>query len=116
MTRTTYPYSRKENTMIAIERMTQKVFPGKWAALEEIDKRYNVVEKRLGFPPTKKRYQCMIGGHDSNTLIIERQWESLAVMEATYEKAFADPEMQALQQETASILKSTQVEVYAPLP
>jgi hypothetical protein len=102
--------------MIAIERMTQKVFPGKWAELEAIDKRYNAVENRLGFPPTKKRYQCMIGGNDSNTLIIERQWESLAVMEATYEKAFADPELQALQQETASIIASNQVEVFTPLP
>jgi hypothetical protein len=102
--------------MIAIERMTQKIFPGKWAELEAIDKKYNVVEKRLGFPPTKKRYQCMLGSHDSNTLIIERQWESLAVMEATYEKAFADPELQALQKESASIIESNQVEVYAPLP
>ena len=102
--------------MIAIERMTQKIFPGKWAELEAIDKKYNVVEKRLGFPPTKKRYQCMLGSHDSNTLIIERQWDSLAVMEATYEKAFADPELQALQKESASTIESNQVEVYAPLP
>ena len=102
--------------MITIERMTQKIFPGKWAELEEIDKKYNVVEKRLGFPPTKKRYQCMIGSHDSNSLIIERQWDSLAVMEATYEKAFADPELQALQKETVSIVENNQVEVYTPLP
>jgi hypothetical protein len=102
--------------MIAIERMIQKVYPGKWAELEEIDKRYNVVESRLGFPPNKKRYQCMMGSHDSNTLIIERQWDSLAVMETTYEKAFADPELQALQKETISIIKSNQWEVYTPLP
>lgn len=102
--------------MITIERMIQKVFPGKWAELEEIDKRYNAVEKRLGFPPTKKRYQCMIGGHSSDTLIIERQWESLAVMEAAYEKAFADPELQALGKEIASIIENNQVEVYTPLP
>jgi hypothetical protein len=107
--------SRKENAMIAIERMTQKVFPGKWAELEKIDKKYDVVEKRLGFPP-KKRYQCMIGCHDTNTIIIERQWESLAVMEATYEKAFADPELQALGVEIASIVKHSRVDVYTPLP
>ncbi len=102
--------------MIAIERMVQKIYPGKWAELEAIDKRYNAVESRLGFPANKKRFQPMISGLDSNTLVIERQWESLAVMEATYEKAFADPEMQALQKETLTIVKSTQVEVYAPLP
>ena len=31
--------------MIAIERMVQKIYPGKWAELEAIDKRYNAVEK-----------------------------------------------------------------------
>jgi len=102
--------------MVAIERMIQKVYPGKWAELEEIDKKFNAVESRLGFPPNKKRYQCMIGSHDSNTLIIERQWESLATMEATYEKAFADPELQALEKEVTSIIESNQLEVYMPLP
>lgn len=102
--------------MVVIERMIQKVYPGKWVELEEINQRYNAVESRLGFPPTKKRYQCMIGGHDSNTLIIERQWDSLAKMEATYEKAFADSEYQALGMETTSIIKGNQIEVYEPLP
>ena len=33
--------------MVTIERMIQKVRPGKWAELEEIDKRFNEVESRL---------------------------------------------------------------------
>lgn len=102
--------------MFVIERMIQKVLPGKWAELEEIDKRFNAAEQRLGFPSNKKRYQCMIGSHDTNTLIIERQWDSMAVMEATYEKSFADPEIQVLQKEVMSIIESNQIEVYAPLP
>lgn len=102
--------------MIVVERMIQKVIPGKWAELNEIDKRFDAVEGRLGFPANKKRYQCMIGSHDSNTLIIERLWESMAVMEAIYEKAFADPELQALFQETNSIVESNQIEIYSPLP
>src|SRR4030042_4788183 len=101
--------------MVTIERMIQQVRPDKWAELEEIDKRYNAVENRLGFPP-KKRYQCMMGSHDMNTLIVERQWDSLAAMEATYEKAFAAPEHQALQKEITSIIKSVQMELYMPLP
>jgi hypothetical protein len=52
-----------------------------------------------------------------NTLIVERQWASMAAMEATYEKAFADPEHQALQKEiTSSIIKSAHMELYMPLP
>ena len=102
--------------MIIVERLIQKVFPGKWEALEEIEKKYAVVERRLGFPDGKKRYQCLIGGHDGNTLIIERPWDSLAAMEATYTKALADQEWQALNQEGASIIASSQMEVYGPLP
>ena len=102
--------------MIAIERQVQKIYPDKWAELEVIDKRSNVIESRLGFPATKKRLRPMIGGHDFNTLIVERQWDSLAAMEATYEKAFADPEHQALQKEILSVVESSQMEVYTPLP
>jgi len=101
--------------MVTIERMIQQVRPDKWAELEEIDKRYTAVESRLGFPP-KKRYQCLMGSHESNTLIVERQWASMAAMEATYEKAFADPEEQALTKELWSIIKSTHLELYMPLP
>ena len=101
--------------MIAIERHIQKVRPGKWAELAEIDPRYDAVEGRLGFP-AKKRYQCIMGGHDTNTIVVERQWDSLAAMEAAYEKALADPEFQALGVELAAIVKSAQIEIYAPLP
>jgi hypothetical protein len=105
----------KEQTMIAIERMIQKIYPGKWDELEEIDKRYDAIERKMGFP-AKKRYQCIIGPFDQNTLVIERQWESLAEMEATYEKVMALPEYQALGKEIVSIVASALVEVYTPLP
>jgi hypothetical protein len=101
--------------MICVDRQTQQVRPDKWAELEAIDKKYNIVESRLGFPP-KRRYRCYFGGQNNDTLIIERQWESLAAMEAAYEKAFADPEWQALGAEVHSIIKSDQHELYAPLP
>lgn len=101
--------------MIVIERMIQKIHPDKWAELEEIDKKYDVVEGRLGFPP-KKRYRCVSGSHDTNTLIVERQWESFAAMEATYQKAMADPELQALWADGTPIVKSTQIELYRPVP
>ncbi len=101
--------------MIAIERQIQKVRPGKWAALAEVEQKFAAVESRYGFPP-KKRYQCILGGHDTNTLIIERQWESFAAMEAAYEKFLADPEYPALGAEVIAVIESQQIEVYAPLP
>jgi len=101
--------------MIAIERMIQKIYPGKWDDLEAIDKRYTKLEEKFGFP-AKKRYQCVIGSEDNNTLIIERQWDGLAVMESTYEEAFADPEYQALGKEVGSIVQSSKIEIYTLLP
>lgn len=82
---------------------------------DAIDKRYNEVETRAGFPP-KKRMQCVIGSIDQGTIIIERQWDCLAVMESTYEKVMADPEWQALSGEVTSIVQSTQIEVFTLLP
>ena len=101
--------------MIVIERMTQKVRPDKWGELEELDKKYTTLEKNFGFP-SKKRYQCIVGGHDFNTLIIERQWKSMAELETAYEKALANQEYQKLNQESPSIIKSSQMEFFTPLP
>jgi hypothetical protein len=101
--------------MIIIERQVQQIFPNKWVELDVLDKKYDVVEKRLGFPP-KKRMQVLSGGLPMNTVIIERQWPSLAAMEATYEKAMQDPEDQALQAESAGIIQSNHWELYMPMP
>jgi hypothetical protein len=76
--------------------------------------KYHIVESRCGFP-SKKRYRCFVGGDNTNVLIIERQWESLAAMEAAYEKVFADQEWQALGAEGVSIIESDRHELYAPL-
>ena len=102
--------------MIVVMREIQRICPGKENDLEKIDKRFNALESRLGFPPNKKRYRCLVGGHDTSTIIIEHQWDSLAALEAVYEKAFADPEWQALGAQLDSIIESSQVELYTPLP
>lgn len=101
--------------MNIIEREIQIVRPGKWAELEEIDKKFNTVESRLGFP-AKRRYRSLVGGHTTDTLIIERQWESLAAAEAAYEKAITDAKHRELSAEVhSSIIESAQVEFYMPL-
>lgn len=98
-----------------LERLTQHVRPGKWAELEAIDKKYNDIEAKYGFPP-KKRYQALFGGQNGDTLIIEREWESLAKMEATYMPYLNDPELQKIQVEITQILDSSQSELYWVLP
>ena len=101
--------------MIVIHRQIQHIPPDKWAELESLDKKYNVVEARLGFPP-KKRYQLLSGNDEVNTLIIETQWPSMAVLESTLEKAMADPEYQALYAQGVPIIRDMHWELYQVLP
>ena len=98
-----------------LERMVQHIHIGKFAELEVLDKKYNVVEARLGFP-AKKRYQQLMGGHPMGSIIVEREWPSMAAMEAAMIKALVDPEYQALQLEGAEIIKSVYWENYMPMP
>jgi hypothetical protein len=95
--------------------MIQKIIPGKWEALFEITARYNELESRLGYPPSK-HYRCITGTHDLNTIIVERQWDSMAAMEAAYEKAFVEPAYQTLNDELNDVVASTQIELYMPMP
>ena len=99
--------------MIVIERMVQKIYPGKYAELQALDLRYDAIEKGLGFPP-KKLFWSISSVHNSNTLILERQWTSMAAMEAAYEKSFANPDIQALQAEGYGIIESSRIELYTP--
>ena len=101
--------------MVVMERLIQQIRFDKWAELEALDKKYNAIESRCGFP-AKRRYRCITGGENTDTLIIERQWESLAAMEAAYEKVLADPEWQALGAQGDAIIVSNRNELYAPLP
>jgi len=97
-----------------IERLIQEIYPDRWAELELLDKKYNAIEARLGYPP-KKRSRSLAGALDMNTIIIEREWESLAKMEATTLLAMADPEYQAVNAESNAIIKSNRWELYMPM-
>lgn len=94
-----------------LERLVQQVAPGKWEQLNAIDKKFDEIEKTHGFP-AKKRYQSLFGSHDTNTLIVEREWESLAKMEAAQMANYADPAFQKLSAELNSIILSNRQEIY----
>ena len=100
--------------MTIVERQIQKVRPGKWEELEELDKENTVIESRYGYPP-KTRYTYISGGHDWNTLVVERQWESFAAIEAAFQKLSADPEAKTLGDKSLEIIESTQLEFLGKL-
>jgi hypothetical protein len=103
-----------EEKMVVLERNTQHIYPDKWEELNTIDGEFNQVESRIGFP-TKKRFQLLLGADESNTLIVERQWPSMAAMETAYEKAMADPDWQALAAKSITIIRDHRYEVYLVL-
>lgn len=97
--------------MRIMERLTQKVDRASWAKKIAIEKRYEPVEARLGYPPSR-RYRAYIGATDTNTRVIERDWSSLGAFLTTQEKAMADPEWQALGAEQLGIVLGNQMELF----
>lgn len=94
-----------------VERKVVRIRPGQWAELEALCEEFDVVESRLGLP-AKRYLRCYVGGHDNNTLVLEREWESLAALEEVYMKALEDPEWLALGAQLEAIAESSQVELY----
>jgi hypothetical protein len=93
----------------------QKVIRGKRAELDELNRRWREVDKRLGLPP-EQQYSCMYGARDGGTLLLLREWESMAAIEEAYAKMMADPEIAELMTEANDIIESTQWELYYPSP
>jgi hypothetical protein len=89
--------------------MLQKIHHGKWEELDEIDKEWTTIESRHGYP-SKRRYVYISGGHDTNTLVVERLWDSFAALEEAFKKVRSDPEAKALQKKGAEIVESEQME------
>jgi hypothetical protein len=101
--------------VIIIQRLVQRVFNGKWDELEKIDKKYAEIEDKYGFPP-KKRYRYLSGSYDTSTIVVEREWESLAKLEKLITKAYLDPEYQKLGDELDTIIESGSQELLVPHP
>ena len=97
--------------MKAIERRIQRVRTGMRDQVMSLENRFAEAEAPYGAPP-KRHYLCIGGPYDLDTVIWEREWPSLAEMEATYEKTFSDPVMQALVQEAATVFEGGRNEIY----
>ena len=97
------------------ERLTQKIYPDKWEALDALEQKYNQIESTAGFPP-KTRYQLILSSKSINILVVEREWESFAAMEAAYEKLMVNPAWHALNAESNAVIKDGYTEILMPLP
>jgi hypothetical protein len=101
--------------MRIIERRVMKLH-GTFEAFQEQEKRWEALEKRVGGFGPKKHYQLFSGSEDRGTIVWEREWESLATMEAAYGRTFDTDELKAeIHAAMAAIVTTERLEIYTIL-
>lgn len=100
--------------MKIMERIICRVKPGKWAELEAVEKKYDVLESQWGFPP-KRRYRALYGSYSRDFYITEREWDGMVAREAALGNGFSSSEWLALGDELNLVVESIQIEIYQGL-
>ncbi|KUO40244.1 MAG: hypothetical protein AVW06_02670 [Hadesarchaea archaeon DG-33-1] len=100
--------------MKVIWRTIVKVVPGKMAEYMKVEEKSKAIASRLGMPPWRS-YRCL-SGDSVHTIVYDIEWDSLAAMEASLEKSFADPESQELMAKSDAVVESHVNELYTPIP
>jgi hypothetical protein len=97
--------------MRIVERHVQKLEPHQWQAYQEREQKFAAIEERLGGYP-RKRYCRAMSGNELRTVVWDREWESLAAMEASYEGLGAAPDFQDAARMPG--IESERIELYVP--
>jgi hypothetical protein len=94
-----------------MERRIQTVQVGHGEAYRDSEKRWTALEGEIGgFPP--KRHYSSLSGEPFGTIVWERDWESLAAMEAAYDKMTQSPTVRGLIEGTYGVVSSERIELY----
>ena len=102
--------------MVAIlQRLIQKVKADKWELLDQIDKKFDELEGKLGFP-SKKRYRALSSSLNTDTLIVEREWKSMAELEKSMFASLCDPGIQKLHEQLNDMIEETKIEMFVIWP
>jgi hypothetical protein len=72
-----------------VERCTQKVI-GSYPDVVALEKKFEALETKIGNVPKKRRLMPRYAGVPVDTMIWEREWESLSAIEAYQAKANND--------------------------
>jgi hypothetical protein len=99
---------------MVMERCTQKVI-GSYDEAVAIEKEFEALETKMGNVPTKRRYYAMYSGLLNSTYVWERDWESLAALEAYSIKTMNDPEWAAVIAKAAKIFADSHFEIFGVL-
>ena len=100
--------------MSIMHRIIHQIAPDKWGEVMEWEKKFAAVEKPYGGPPTRW-YRANIGAETTDTMVGEREFESVADAERIYAKAMADPAWQKLNQDSACVFLTTRHEIWQVL-
>jgi len=100
--------------MKVMQRGIMRLRPGKMGeAMQLLGKHMAMMSRLRGTDTPMRRYVPFLGGGDSlHTMIFEVEWDSMTEMAAFFEKAMADPEMQALMPQWEAVEESHEVELY----
>jgi len=107
--------------MKVMQQGIMKILPGKMVeAMELLEKYMAVVSRLAGVPREKlpmKTYRPFIGGGDAlHTIVFQVEWDNFGEMAAFFEKAMADPEIQAFMPKWEVVEQSHEVEVLMLMP
>jgi len=100
--------------MRIMHRIIHHITPDKWGEVMEWEAKFKEFDEKYGAPPFHW-YRAMIGAETTDTLIGEREWESLAQIEIVSEKLGADLDRQKLEADSQVIFLDTRYEFYAVL-
>src|SRR5689334_5266365 len=85
------------------------------AAYWERERKFKEIEDRLGGFPPKRYYHLLAGADDTGTMVQEREWESMAAMEAAMERLFSEPGVMELGGSGPDIGNTERTELYNPI-
>lgn len=106
-----YGILAKETRMKVMERFVHEISSGKMTEYGAWQSNRDAADARLGFPPVRW-YRSIWGAEKHSVCVAEREWESLTVMEATYEAAMANEEWVALGKQSSMYIASLRAELW----
>jgi len=98
-----------------MERYTQNVI-GTYDEMVAIEKEFDALEAKIGNVPHKRRYYAYYGSLPLGTFVWEREWESLAALEAYHVITMNDPDWAATTEKAGKIYADFHSELYWVIP
>jgi hypothetical protein len=103
-------YFFSEVVMI-MERCVQRIVSSYEDAVA-MEKEFDALEAKMGNVPPKRRYYVLYGSLPQTMYVWERDWESMAALEAFLKKQEGDPEWDALFAKVTNFLTDFQRDLY----